>query len=262
MKKRIKLVQTLLKERGHYNSKIDGLIGPNTLAGIAKLRGIDSAWSVKRKINGAIQVFANSKKIPCKPIDGLWGPITQEAFDQLNEIVYNKKVPPIWRPEEVDEVNPNNWPKQYTKEFDDFYGEQGSSLTVIDLPYRHKFSWELSQSTQRLKCHEKVASSVLTVLENVVKEYGLTKIRELRLDVWGGCFNIRPIRGGTKPSMHSWGIAMDYDPSRNRLRWGADKAHFAKEEYQAWWEIWEEEGWVSLGRSRNFDWMHVQAAKI
>jgi hypothetical protein len=62
--------------------------------------------------------------------------------------------------------------------------------------------------------------------------------------------------------MHIWGIAMDYDPNRNKLRWNSDKAVFAREEYRRWWEFWEEEEWVSLGRSRNFDWMHVQAARI
>ena len=25
---------------------------------------------------------------------------------------------------------------------------------------------------------------------------------------------------------------------------------------------WEEEGWISLGRARDFDWMHVQAARL
>jgi hypothetical protein len=70
------------------------------------------------------------------------------------------------------------------------------------------------------------------------------------------------MRGGTKWSTHSWGIAIDYDPERNRLNWGRDKASFAKPEYGDWWKIWEKEGWVSLGRTRNFDWMHIQAAKL
>ncbi|MCF8078467.1 MAG: hypothetical protein K9K88_04215 [Desulfobacterales bacterium] len=46
------------------------------------------------------------------------------------------------------------------------------------------------------------------------------------------------------------------------LKWGRDRAHFARTEYDAWWRLWEEEGWVSLGRQRNFDWMHVQAAQL
>ena len=82
------------------------------------------------------------------------------------------------------------------------------------------------------------------------------------LDLWGGCHNIRPIRGGTRRSAHSWGIAIDFDSDRNQLHWGRDKATFAKPEYDYWWKYWEEEGWVSLGRIRNFDWMHLQAARL
>ena len=84
----------------------------------------------------------------------------------------------------------------------------------------------------------------------------------MRLDLWGGCLNVRKMRGGSRYSMHSWGIAIDYDPGKNRLKWGRDRAAFAKPEYDTWWRLWEEEGWVSLGRTRNFDWMHVQAAKL
>jgi hypothetical protein len=48
----------------------------------------------------------------------------------------------------------------------------------------------------------------------------------------------------------------------NKLQWGRDRAAFASAEYDAWWRTWEAEGWVSLGRTRNYDWMHVQAARV
>lgn len=70
------------------------------------------------------------------------------------------------------------------------------------------------------------------------------------------------MRGGTQWSTHSWGIAVDFDPARNRLRWGRDHAAFAHPIYNEWWRCWEEEGWVSLGRRRNFDWMHIQACGV
>ena len=91
-------------------------------------------------------------------------------------------------------------------------------------------------------------------------DYAFQEIQRLRLDLWGGCLNVRTMRGGTRYSLHSWGIAVDYDPERNRLKWGRDRAAFAQPEYDPWWRLWEEEGWVSLGRHRNFDWMHIQAA--
>jgi len=49
--------------------------------------------------------------------------------------------------------------------------------------------------------------------------------------------------------------------ARNKLRWGKDKTQFAKPEYEQWWKFWEEEGWVSLGRLKNYDWMHAQSAR-
>ena len=263
MKKRIELLQLLLKEEGWYSGAIDGIFGPNTLSGIQNLEAVEEIWSLKRKIVGSLQVFANRNNIPCNPVDGYWGSVTEEAYHQLRRLKLPKEnISPVWRPEEIPDVNPNEWPKQYTDEFNDFFGNQGDHLVDVDLPYEHRISWQLDKKIRRFKGHEKVRNSISSVLTNVLAHYGVEEIRRLRLDVWGGCFNIRPIRGGTKPSMHSWGIAMDYDPNRNKLRWGADKAVFAREEYQRWWEFWEEEGWVSLGRSRNFDWMHVQAAKI
>jgi hypothetical protein len=35
------------------------------------------------------------------------------------------------------------------------------------------------------------------------------------LKTWDGCFNIRPMRGGTNYSLHSWGIAIDVNAATN-----------------------------------------------
>jgi hypothetical protein len=69
------------------------------------------------------------------------------------------------------------------------------------------------------------------------------------------------MRGGNAWSMHSWGIAFDFDPDRNQLKWGRDKAAFGRPEYGKWFELWEE-GAISLGRARNFDWMQTQFATL
>ena len=68
------------------------------------------------------------------------------------------------------------------------------------------------------------------------------------------------MRGGSRKSTHAWGIAVDLDPENNRLRWGCDRALFARNEYKAFWEIVEDHGATSLGRSANYDWMHFQFA--
>ncbi len=70
------------------------------------------------------------------------------------------------------------------------------------------------------------------------------------------------MRGGQSYSMHSWGIAIDFDPERNQLKWGRPRARLSHSDAAPFWDAWEAEGWVSLGRARNFDWMHVQAARL
>jgi hypothetical protein len=69
-------------------------------------------------------------------------------------------------------------------------------------------------------------------------------------------------RGGSTPSTHAFGAAIDHDPCNNRLRWGRLKARLANPSCEEFWRIWESEGWVSLGRTKNYDWMHIQAVKL
>jgi hypothetical protein len=80
--------------------------------------------------------------------------------------------------------------------------------------------------------------------------------------MFGGCVNVRRMRGGSSWSIHSWGAAVDLDPDNNQLKWSKPKATFSRTEYNDFWKIVESEGWTSLGRARNFDWMHFQAAYL
>jgi hypothetical protein len=221
------------------------------------------AGGFSRRTAALIQLFAADRGIDAGAIDGYWGPQTQYAFDALLFFEAHGVLPDAWRNEPPLDVNPNAWPTESQTELEAFYGQPGdeSILTLVDLPYTHRLSWDLRQKASRIRCHYKVADSLQKVLGEVLNHYGVQRIKDLHLDRFGGCFNPRKKRGGTSWSTHSWGIALDYDPDRNQLNWGRDRAAFAGPDYAAWWKIWEAEGWVSLGRSANFDWMHIQAAK-
>ncbi len=260
-KGRIKFVQHYLNERGQNAGTEDGIMGPKTLAALEAVDGISEKWSKQRKVIAFIQLLAEENEIEAGPIDGYWGPQTSHAYESLIHFFEQESLPEVWRPEDAADTNPNEWPVQTTEDLNDFYGEVGERQAKIDLPYPHRLSWNRSRKVNRFSCHEKVHDSLLKVLTNVHDHYGMERIKELRLDIWGGCLNVRKMRGGSSYSSHSWGIALDYDPERNRLKWGMDRAAFAKPEYAKWWEFWEAEGWISLGRTRNFDWMHIQAAR-
>lgn len=263
MKFSIKLIQSELTRLGLNPGSIDGAMGPQTLAALNRVDKLPKSWSTERKLVGFIQIICTTEHIDAGKIDGLWGPQTSFAYQSLVELRKHGVVPQFRRPGEIVDVNPNNWPSQKTeKDIIDFYGEVGKNQTSVAVPYPHIIAWDVSKKATKITCHQKVATSLVRVLTRVKDYYGMDEIHRLRLDMWGGCLNVRKMRGGTRNSMHSWGMALDYDPENNQLNWGSDRAHFAQPEYTKWWEFWEEEGWVSLGRTRNYDWMHVQAAKL
>ncbi len=156
----------------------------------------------------------------------------------------------------------NKWPKQDYVSMVNYFGPVGENQTRVDMPYPLVLAWDSRTTITRMTCNQKVAESVYTIFENTLKVYGEKDIKKLKLDAFGGCLNVRKMRGGSSWSIHSWGTAIDLDPDRNQLRWGRDRAVFARKEYDEFWKIVEKEGWVSLGRARNFDWMHFQAALL
>lgn len=140
------------------------------------------------------------------------------------------------------------------------YGEPGDdNLVSIELPFPLRISWDKAKYTSKMKCHKLVADKVKAIFEDILAYYGLPKIKELGIDLFGGCYNFRQMRGGTDWSRHSWGIAIDLDPERNTLKETKKTARFARPEYQPMIDIFYNHGFVSLGREKNYDWMHFEA---
>ena len=270
LKSIIKFAQAQLNNGGFDVGPEDGIYGDITLQATENAlqsRGEQApegwrGWSKKRKLVAYIQMLCKMRDIECGKVDGFWGPQTEFAYESLNHLIEHGSLPDPWRDTEPSDENPNGWPRQTEDRLISFYGKVGENQTRIHVPFAHRLAWDKTKRVNSFSCHEKVHDSLLRVLTRVLDHYGPERIRELRLDLWGGCLNVRKMRGGTRWSMHSWGIALDYDPECNKLKWGRDRSAFARPDYARWWELWEEEGWVSLGRSRNFDWMHIQAAKL
>ena len=148
-----------------------------------------------------------------------------------------------------------------TKQIIDKYGkpnQNGTYLVSIKLPYPMRLAWDLKTKVNTMRCHKLVAENFTNVFNELLKVYGLEKIQELGIDLFGGCFNFRAMRGGSDYSRHSWGIAIDLDPSRNQLHETSKTARFARPEYKQMIDIFYKHGFVSLGREKNYDWMHFE----
>ena len=154
------------------------------------------------------------------------------------------------------------WPNQ--AQVRSFYGEPGNPKCTAGMAdvYPMRVAWSKSDIVRRFRCHTLVKQAMENIFKHTLEHYGQSTLTKLGLDLFGGCYNLRQMRGGTSWSMHSWGIAVDLDPERNQLKWGKDKAVFAKPEYIPFWNIVEAEGATSLGRERNYDWMHFQFARL
>lgn len=261
MKRIIRFVQKELKNRKEYHGPIDGLMGPKTRKAFTRYTALSPSWSDKENLIGFIQQWAKDECIEVGKIDGKWGPMTEYAYGELKSLIKDGHEIRLWQDIVPLSVNPYDWPDEKQSELISHYGQPGTNLVYLEFPYPHKLAWGEGARVSRTQCHKKVKDSYERILKKVLAHYGIDQIRKLHLDKFGGCYNKRKIRGGSRWSTHAWGIAADYDPGRNKLKWNMEKASFAHPNYDYWWKCWEEEGWYSLGRQKNYDWMHVQAAR-
>jgi hypothetical protein len=137
--------------------------------------------------------------------------------------------------------------------------ENGSPYLVkIALPYPMVLAWDKSQKVTSIRCHNLIAGNLSNVFNELLAEYGLIKIQQLGIDLYGGCFSYRQMRGGTDWSRHSWGVAIDLDPVRNQLHETRKTARFARPEYQQMINAFYNNGFLSLGVEKDYDWMHFE----
>lgn len=256
-------LQTELRDRGFYNGPISGVVGPLTRDSVinfvrSRSDEVDPAVirsvSVQRRVNAAIQLIFKDLGFYAALIDGLVGPEMRSATEQWQNRQRQTHLPA--RPTPVN----NRWPNR--SQLESFYGRPGTGHTLLNIPFPMRIAWNKRQTVNRVTVHSKCADSLDRILKEVLRVYGYDELRRLGIDLFGGIYNNRNIRGGSVPSVHAYAAAIDLDPERNQLRWGSDKAVFARPAYSKMIDAFEREGWVSLGRERNFDWMHFQASVL
>ena len=184
------------------------------------------------------EIKAIQSKIGTIP-DGFWGPKSIAACQK-----FLRSLMP----------SPNPWPKSDQASLTKFYGSTGDesqlvNLSVVGLGVKYE-----SAAVRTIRCHRKVADS----LENVVAELSGTPEGRAVLAKYAGCYNNRPMRGGTLPSLHARGAAIDLDPDANGnlVSWPvATTMPFVV------MEAFAREGWLSAGAFWGRDSMHMQSTQ-
>jgi len=141
------------------------------------------------------------------------------------------------------------------------YGQPGDStnFVTIPLPYPMRIAWDTKVIVNKMQCHFLAARLFTSVFTDLQAHYGLEKIQELGIDLFGGCVNVRLQRGSkSKWSRHAWGIAIDLDPARNGLKTKWANSQFAKPEYKPMIDIFHKHGFIGYGPDKGYDAMHFE----
>lgn len=177
--------------------------------------------------------------------DGIIGPRTIEAIRNKLGI---ERIP--------------TWPTQAeVRRGTSIFGKAGCEANLVPLTPPYPLYYE-GTAVRSIRVHRLIAKHVQCALEEVLAHYGIEEIHRLGLDIYGGSYNYRATQSGAALSMHAWGIALDFSPAGNALNYKAPRATLSHPDCRKWWEIWEHHGAVSLGRECDYDWMHLQFARL
>jgi hypothetical protein len=187
------------------------------------------------------EIIAMQRRIGTEP-DGFWGPKSIAACQ-----AHLRKLFPA----------ASQWPNPDDASLRRFYGPPGTeaNLVVIELPFRMLYDGRLVRTT---RVHRRCADSLVRVLRAIGDRHGHLRGVMEEAEDYGGCYNNRPMRGGTRPSLHAYGAAIDLDAddNGNRVAWpvAADMPLEIMEEFAR-------EGWTAAGAFWGRDAMHFQATR-
>lgn len=156
------------------------------------------------------------------------------------------------------------WPLQ--KDCTKFYGNprgtggkaspkwEAENLVLIKCPWTFRFEGKFVSG---IRIHKKCSESLTRVLAAIWEACGRSQaeIDRIGMSKYGGSYNFRVMRGSSALSMHSYGIALDFDPARN----GLGDATPAMDHRVI--RAFEAEGWEWGGHWSRPDGMHFQAAR-
>lgn len=170
-------------------------------------------------------------------VDGFWGPRSIAACQ-----TYLRSLAPA----------EGNWPSPSQESLQGFYGSPGDESRLISVNVEGLGLRYDGKPVKSIRCHDRVADSLKRVLTVLAKTHPDI------LAQYAGVYNNRPMRGGSLPSLHARGAAIDLAADTNRLSQSWPTSADMPFEVM---EAFAREGWVGLGWLIGRDAMHFQATR-
>ena len=181
------------------------------------------------------QIQAMQDRIGSTP-DGFWGPKSIAACQKHLRALMPKD---------------GNWPGTSQAALQGFYGSAGDESKLLNLDVAGLGVCYDGKLVRTIRCHERVADSLLRVIVDLA-----CGPHAAILATYAGVYNNRPMRGGSLPSLHARGAAIDLDPATNRLSQSWPVSATMPLEVM---ESFAREGWLAAGAFWGRDAMHFQA---
>ena len=263
MLEKIKKIQTII------GVTADGLIGPKTLKALCEKLAITYVSTQKacvKAIQSCVGVTADGV-VGSQTIDAILAKISKPTIIDTVKGVWNK----LFGSKEVVEAEAfkptemkykSKLIKQSTiRRGDSSFGPAGCEdrLVSVKVPEGYPLKYD-GKPVKSIRIHELVADRLEAALKDILAYYGpdIEKIAPGAC-VYDGSYNFRKTRNSSSQSIHSWGLAIDFDASNNQLKTKSPYARLSQDIYKPFFDILEHHGFASLGRRSDSDWMHVQA---
>jgi hypothetical protein len=183
------------------------------------------------------QIQAMQERIGTTP-DGFWGPKSIAACQRHLRALMPKDA---------------NWPGASQAALQGFYGSPGDESRLVNLNAQGLGVRYDGKPVRTIRCHERVADSLRRVLAEIA-----AGPHAAILATYAGVYNNRPMRGGSLPSLHARGAAIDLAPDTNRLSQSWPVSATMPLEIM---EAFAREGWLPAGAFWGRDAMHFQSTR-
>ncbi len=253
------LIKKIQKEIG---ATADGIIGPKTISRLAAKLNVSIGVSDKQTIKN-IQATVGTVAdgiIGNKTLNAILTKLTGKVDDMSETDLLIEKY--IKKPVEYSKVNYTSNPVKQSvlRKGNTSFGKAGCEHLLVSVPVPANYPLKYGDTrVKSIRVHKLAADRLAAALQDIINHYGedIEKVAPGACQ-YDGAYNFRATRNGTSQSVHSWGLAIDFDAAHNALKTPWNKARFSQPIYKPFVDILEHHGWLSLGRRDGRDSMHFQ----
>jgi hypothetical protein len=151
-----------------------------------------------------------------------------------------------------------------TRQPSDFLGKTAIIKSPFPLYYDQSRKHRVKEagSTDSFLCNALIKDSLQDIFNEIATTFTIEEIRQNKYDIYNGCLVPRKKTGGSTPSVHSWGLAIDINATENGWGVKSPKAQLSNPKHKKYIDIWYKHGFKSFGRELDNDWMHFQVKDV